>query len=69
MRIPVQSSNLKTVGYDPTSSTLEVEFHSGSVYEYRRVPVQLHVGLMSAPSKGEYFQAHIRDKYPTRRIS
>lgn len=69
MRIPVISSNLRSVGYDPVTSTLEVEFHTGSVYEYRRVPAQVHDGLMRAGSKGEYFHDNIRDRYPTRRVA
>jgi KTSC domain len=31
-RQPVSSSNLKSVGYDPRSRTLEIEFHNGGVY-------------------------------------
>jgi hypothetical protein len=37
-RTPVSSSNLVAVGYDPGSYTLEVEFHSGSIYQYSGVP-------------------------------
>lgn len=69
MRIPVSSSNLRSVGYNPMTSTLEVEFHTGSVYEYDRVPGHVHVGLMGASSKGEYFHDNIRDRYPTRRLA
>ena len=29
----VESSNLKSVGYDVNSSTLEVEFHNGAVWQ------------------------------------
>lgn len=28
-RTPVSSSNLKSVGYDQSSNTLEIEFHGG----------------------------------------
>ncbi len=65
----MSSSNLRSVGYDPVTSTLEVEFHTGGVYEYRRVPVQVHDGLMRAGSKGEYFHDNIRDRDPTRRVA
>jgi hypothetical protein len=37
-RIAVQSSNVTSVGYDASSSTLEVAFHSGGVYQYFGVP-------------------------------
>lgn len=56
----MSSSNIASVGYDPASNTLEVEFHSGSVYQYFRVPSSVHDGLMSAPSKGGYFDAYVK---------
>jgi uncharacterized protein len=63
-RIPVVSSSLAAVGYDASSSTLEVEFNNGGVYQYYGVPDAVHEGLMSAGSHGEYFAANIRNSYP-----
>lgn len=57
---PVVSSNLKSVGYDANSSTLEIEFHSGGIYRYADVPASEYRALMSADSKGRYFNAHIK---------
>jgi hypothetical protein len=37
-RIPVESKHLVSVGYEPTSRVLHVEFHNGAVYEYKGVP-------------------------------
>lgn len=68
IRQPVSSSNLKAVGYDPSTHVLEVEFHNGSVYQYAGVPDSIHAGLMTATSLGSYVHAHIRDRYPTRKI-
>ena len=45
-RTPVNSSNLVSVGYDPRSLTLEVEFHGGSVYHYFDVAEFEHQELM-----------------------
>jgi hypothetical protein len=59
-RTPVSSSNLKSVGYDEGSSTLEVEFLHGGIYEYSNVPESRYSGLMSASSKGEYFDEYIK---------
>jgi len=68
-RIPVQSSNLVSVGYDPTSSTLEIEFHSGRVYQYFAVPLHIYEGLMSSASKGTYFDQYIKKAgFPFSRI-
>ena len=60
-RIPVQSSNLASVGYESGTSTLEIEFLSGSIYQYFGVPQAVYEDLMNASSKGSYFYHQIRD--------
>jgi len=67
-RQPVSSSDLRSVGYDPAAQVLEIEFHSGGVYQYTGVPASAHTALMQAGSKGSYFHAHIKDRYPTHKI-
>jgi len=67
-RISVVSSDIKSVGYDIPSSLLEIEFHSGGVYQYSNVPEHIYSALMSASSKGKYFHQNIRDKYKTTKI-
>lgn len=62
-RIPVDSSNISSIGFDEESSTLEVEFHSGAVYQYFDVPLNVYEGLMNASSKGQYFAQHIKGYY------
>ena len=62
-RVPVSSSNLASVGYDPANSTLEIEFCDGGLYQYFDVPAHEHEALMQAPSHGVYFSAHIRNTY------
>jgi hypothetical protein len=54
-RVPVSSSNIASVGYDDKTHTLEVEFHSGHVYQYFDVPRTIFDGLLSAGSVGQYF--------------
>lgn len=60
-REPVDSSALRSVGYDPLLRILEIEFASGAVYRYADVPAWLHADLMRAPSPGEFFAAQVRD--------
>ncbi len=60
-RVPVQSSDLASVGYDLASSILEIEFHSGGIYQYFGVPQYIYEGLMSAGSKGTYFHQNIKN--------
>ncbi len=62
-RIPVVSSNICSFGYDPTSSILEVEFNSGSIYQYLDVPESEYEGLMNAASKGRYLNRNIKGHY------
>lgn len=64
-REPVESSNLASVGYDGHSETLEVEFRNGLIYQYFNVPQGIYDELMAAASRGKYFNAMIKNKYPT----
>jgi hypothetical protein len=60
----VSSSNLASVGYNPESETLQVEFSkSGKLYEYYNVPQFMYDRLLEAPSIGIFFNAEIRTAY------
>lgn len=59
-RVPISSSNLASVGYDPAGQVLEIEFLNGSIYQYFNVPSHIHSGLMAASSHGSYFDAYIK---------
>ena len=67
-RISVSSSNIATVGYDQKSSTLEIAFHSGGVYQYHGVPQDIYTGFIGAASHGSYFHDHIRSVYPYKKV-
>ena len=60
-RTPVRSSNIASIGYDESTSTLEVEFRTGAVYQYYEVPKRVYVGLMNASSHGAYFAQYVKD--------
>lgn len=66
-RTPVQSHNLKAVGYE--NGTLQIEFVTGRVYEYFDVSPLVHGQLMNAESVGKFFTEHIRDRYEHREIA
>jgi hypothetical protein len=61
-RIPVESSNIQAIGYDPVTGVMEVEFGRDAypgypynrVYHYYGVPSEVHQALMDAASHGEY---------------
>lgn len=67
-RTYVSSSDLRSVGYDETSMTLEIEFNSGGIYQYYNVPETIYNSLMNASSHGKYFHQHIKDVYRYTRI-
>ena len=52
------------MGYEAESWILEIEFDSGAVYQYIGVPPRTYRELLTAESKGRYFNREIRDSYP-----
>ncbi len=68
LRQSVSSSNLLSVGYDPTSQILEIEFHGGRIYQYFKVPATVYQNLMRAASHGQYFADFIRHSYSYQRV-
>jgi len=68
IREPVKSSDLVSVGYDPSVSVLEVEFKNGGIYQYTNVSKNVYKELMTADSIGRYFNSQIRDKYPNSKL-
>jgi hypothetical protein len=68
-RLPVDSSMIRSVGYDFPNSRLVVELHpSGRAYLYYDVPLSIYAELMAAESKGSYFNESIRDLYPYQEV-
>jgi len=64
----VSSSAMRSVGFDPASNVLEIEFPTGEVYRYFDVPSDVHRGLMTAKSAGRYFHRRIRGVYEYERV-
>lgn len=72
-RVPVQSSQIASIGYDPAESVLEIEFRArgkgppkpNAIYQYASVPPDTHAALLSAESVGKAFGELIRSKPET----
>lgn len=64
----VNSTTLRSAGYDAHSAVLELQFHHGAVYQYFLVPKRVYRGLLAAPSKGGYFHQNIRRRYLYQRV-
>ena len=67
-RVAVRSRDIAIVGYDDESLALEIVFRAGGVYRYGHVPREIYVGLMTAPSRGVFFDQAIKSKFPYQRI-
>ncbi|HEY9614713.1 amino acid--tRNA ligase-related protein, partial [Allocoleopsis sp.] len=61
--LKTSSNVIRSFDYDEATQTLRVEFNTGSVYQYRDVPKNVYQELKIAPSIGQYFNTHIREKY------
>lgn len=61
VRVQVSSSSLASVGYDAAKQILEVEFNTGTIYQYVGVPVAVYEELMAASSHGTYFAHNIKN--------
>jgi hypothetical protein len=67
-RIQINSSDLKSVGYDPVKHTLEIEFNNGEVIQYVNVPEKIYSGLMRTESQAKYINALIKNIYKSCRV-
>lgn len=68
-RTPVSSTNIRSIGYDPQSALLEVEFTSGDVYQYFNVPENLYQQFLRASSHGQFLNDNIRYNYRYQKVS
>ena len=56
-----------SVGYDRRTATLEIEFHSGEIWQYHEVEENVYQELIKG-SIGKYFQANIKHMYKETRV-
>jgi len=62
-RQPVQSTILRSVGYDTDKKNMEIEFHSGLIYQYSSVPSKVYTDLISAPAVGKFYTDKVRNRF------
>ena len=68
-RVTVTSSNIRSIGYDEPSQTLEVEFSGGGIYQYPSFPKDLYEEFMAAESHGHFFYERIKYEYSFKRVN
>lgn len=62
------STVIRCFEYDASTQQLLVEFRSGRRYVYEQVAEDVYTRMRGAFSKGEFFNQHIRDRYPFRSL-
>ena len=64
----LNSSKIRSVGYDERTQVLEIEFGNGEVLQYLRVSHETHRRLMAAPNAAAYYEDNIAEDYTSRRV-
>lgn len=66
---PVESSNLKAIGYNPNTKELFVEMkNNNALYKYQDVSLETYQNFFESNSKGSFFAKEIRNKFNTTKI-
>ncbi|HEU0259850.1 MAG TPA: KTSC domain-containing protein [Burkholderiales bacterium] len=64
----VNSSKIRSVGYDEATRTLEVEMSNGQVFQYSGVYPEVHRRFMAAPNPTSFFDDKIAEEYTAKRV-
>jgi hypothetical protein len=64
----VNSSKLKSVGYDEPSRTLEIEMSTGQIFQYGGVYPEVYRRLMAAPNPTAFYDDKIAEEYTAKRV-
>jgi hypothetical protein len=68
-RVRVDSSAIRSAGFDAEHNVLELEFESGAIYDYFGVPRRLYDHLLGADSKGAFVNREIVPRFPARKVN
>jgi hypothetical protein len=66
--VDVEAVAISEIDYDAERAKLLVCLVSGERFIYVGVPGEVHRSFCDAESRGAYFQAEIRDRYPYNRL-
>jgi len=67
-RIHSESTMITSTAYNPHTETMELVFCNGGIYEYHQIEEEIYQELIASTSIGEYFNDHIRMKYPYTKV-
>jgi hypothetical protein len=64
----VNSSRIRSIGYDEKNQVLEIELSNGEVRQYSKVSPEVHRRFMAAPNPTSFFDDKIAEEYSSRRV-
>jgi len=64
----IKSTNIKSIGYNATARTLQIQFKQGSAYNYIGVEPEVFQQFLTSKSAGKFFHSNIRNKYIGKKI-
>lgn len=64
----VESSSITTIGYDPETRVLEVEFKNGKLYRGQDVSPNDATDFLNAESVGRHFNEKIKGNYELTKV-
>ncbi|MCU7837193.1 MAG: KTSC domain-containing protein [gamma proteobacterium symbiont of Taylorina sp.] len=64
----IESSMLRSIGYDPENAILEIEFNSGDVWQYFDFPEAMWYEFEGTDSHGKFFHREIKNQYSESRV-
>jgi hypothetical protein len=56
------------VGYNDSTKILEIEFHTGLVYQYSGVPPKVYADFMHSDEIGKFFSEKVRTQFRTKQV-
>ncbi|MCK9593641.1 MAG: KTSC domain-containing protein [Methanoregula sp.] len=56
------------MGYNNSTKILEIEFHTGLVYQYSGVPSKVYTDLMNSGEIGKFFSEKVRPRFQTKQV-
>ncbi|RBA24755.1 KTSC domain-containing protein [Herminiimonas fonticola] len=65
----IDSSMIRSIGHDDATSTLEIEFNNGQVWQYYDFPVTLWHEFDGTESHGKFFHAQIKKQYRENQVA
>ena len=61
-RQPVHFPDVKSIGFDPGTGILEIEFRSGEIREYLGASLSIYKGLIDRTTHDSYLRNYIRSR-------